>query len=481
MGAAVNETVEPSSQKRIPCPLCGAQIVAGARKCRYCRRWLGEPPRGRSPFSRSLTLIIAAVVAVLAVLISGRQSPIGEAPPLTPIATGSSVAAADVPAGAAPQVVGPDIEGEPGASVESPQAGKRDWRSRRLRLDVHPLDLVFSASGETLYVSGDDASLREYDVKTGKLVHMASVPAQGDRIRLLGNRYVALIRRYEAAHIPLLDTDNWDRDPKLLWVGANPADVVALPDGKTIVAASSRGKRLTWFELEGGRRQADIRLPHATAKLYVLRTGERPCVGALGTLFRAGRPAGAWIDLFDPTETPFGATRRSVSVGRDPHPGAVTRDRTALFFPDHVSNTASLLTVDATTETKTVTVGQGPIAAFLLSDDRYGVTLDAKARTATVIDLADMTRLSTLMLTGSPSHGAAAPDGTKLFISLGGTTWPPTESGAAVVEGDPPKVVATLKTDRGAARVATSPDGTRAAIANHFAKTISVIEREPGR
>ncbi len=473
----MNVAVEPGGQKRVPCPLCGAQIIVGARKCRYCRRWLGEPPPGASRFSRSLTLIIAAVVAVAAVLISSRQSPVGEAPPLTPIATGSSVAVADVPAGAAPRVLGPDGDGQTGAPVESPRMGDREWRTRRLRLDVHPLDLVFSASGETLYVSGDDATLREYDVKTGKLLHMASVPAQGDRIRLLGDRYVALIRRYAAAHIPLLDTDNWDRDPTLLWVGSNPADIVALPDGKTVVAASSRGKRLTWFELEGGRRQADIRLPHATRKLYLLRTGERPCVGAIGTLFRAGRPAGAWIDLFDPTETPFGATRRSVSVGRDPHPGAVTMDRTGLFFADHVSNTASLLTVDGTTETKTVTVGQGPIAAFLLSEDRYGVTLDSKARTATVIDLADMTRLSTLMLTGSPSHGATAPDGTKLFIALGGAAWPPKESGAAVIEGDPPKVVATLKTDRGASRVAASPVGTRAAIANHFAKTITVIER----
>jgi hypothetical protein len=476
MGAAVSVATEPAHQKRVPCPLCGAEIVAGARKCRYCRRWLGEAPPGRSPFSRSLTLIIAAVVAVLAVLISGRRSPVGEAPPLTPIATGSSVAMADVPAGAAPQVLGAEDDPD-GATIESPKKGDRDWQSRRLRMDIHPLDLVFSASGETLYVSGDDASLREYDLTTGKMLHMASVPAQGDRIRLLGNRYVALIRRYEAAHIPLLDTENWDRDPKLLWVGSNPADVVELPDGKTIVAASSRGKRLTWFELESGRRQADIRLPHATRMLYVLRTGGRPCVGALGTLFRAGRPAGAWIDLFDPTETPFGATRRSVSVGRDPHPGTVTRDHTALFFADHVSNTASLLTVEATTETKTVTVGQGPIAAFLMGDDRYGVTLDSKARTATVIDLADMTRLSTLMLTGSPSHGATSPDGTKLFIALGGAAWPPTESGAVVVEGDPPKVVATLKTDRGASRVAASPDGTKAAIANHSGKSITLIER----
>jgi len=472
----VNVAVEPSGPKRVPCPLCGAEIIAGARKCRYCRRWIGDPPRSPSHFSRSLTLIVAAVAAVLAVLISSRESPVGEAPPLTPIVAGSSEAEAAVQPGAAPQVLGPDGDAQTPALVEPAHDDEHQWHTRRLQLDVHPLDLVFSPEGNTLYVSGDDASIREYDLKTGKLLHMASVPAQGDRIRLLGGRYIALIRRREAAHIPLLDTTNWDRDPVLLWVGSNPADAVALPDGKTMVAASSRGQRLTWFELDKGRRKADIRLPHTTRKLYVLQTGDGPCIGAIGTLVRAGRPAGAWIDLFDPTETPFGATRRSVSVGRDPRPGTVTADRTALFFADHVSNTASLLSVDASTETKTVTVGQGPVAAFLLGDDRYGVTLDSEARTATVVELAEMKRLSTLMLNGSPSHGAAAPDRSRLFVALGGTTWPPTESGAAVIEGDPPKVVATLETDRGAARVAASPDGHRAAIANHFAKSITVIE-----
>ncbi|MBW2458236.1 MAG: hypothetical protein JRI68_27270 [Deltaproteobacteria bacterium] len=476
MGAAVNVAVEPAGPKRVPCPLCGAEIIAGARKCRYCRRWIGEPPPSPSRFSRSLTLIVAAVVAVLAVLLSSRESPVGEAPPLTPIMAGSSVGEADVQPGAAPQVLGPDADGQTPAPVEPPPDGTDEWHTRRLQLDVHPLDLLFSPNGNTLYVSGDDASIREYDLQTGKLLHMASVPAQGDRIRLLADRYIALIRRHEAAHIPLLDTTNWDRDPVLLWVGSNPADVVALPDGKTIVAASSRGKRLTWFELDKGRRKSDIRLPHTTRKLYLLQTSAGPTIGAIGTLVRAGRPAGAWIDLFDPTETPFGATRRSVSVGRDPHPGAVTGDHTALFFADHVSNTASLLSVDANTETKTVTVGQGPIAAFLLSDDRYGITLDSDARTATVVGLADMKRLSTLMLNGSPSHGASAADGSRLFIALGGTTWPPKEAGAAIVAGDPPKVVATLDTDRGAARVAVSPDGYKAAIANHFAKTITVIE-----
>jgi hypothetical protein len=73
-------------------------------------------------------------------------------------------------------------------------------------------------------------------------------------------------------------------------------------------------------------------------------------LAAMGALKHAGQPAGAWVDLFDPTEGPFGATRRSISVGREPRLSAVTADGGALFFPDRVSNTATLLHVAGTTE-----------------------------------------------------------------------------------------------------------------------------------
>ena len=307
---------------------------------------------------------------------------------------------------------------------------------------------------------------------------MASMPAQGDRLRLLNDRYLALICREYASHIPLMDTEHWEKDPTLLFVGMRPADIIALPDRKTAVAASSVGKRLGWFDLNSGRRLADIRLPHATKHLFVVRAYERPYVGAMGVLYRAGHPAGAWMDLFDPAESPFGATRRSISVGREPRPGAVTRDGSSVFFADRVSNLAALLGVDATTELRTVAVGQSPVGAFILGEDRYGITINSEAGTATVVDLKGMRWLGELMLAGPPGDGATAPDGSALFVSLGGTTRPPTGSGAAIIAGDPPQVVATLKTGRGASRVAVSKDSSRAAVANYWTKTITVIHYE---
>jgi hypothetical protein len=155
----------------------------------------------------------------------------------------------------------------------------------------------------------------------------------------------------------------------------------------------------------------------------------------------------------------------------------VTRDGSALLFADRVSNQATVVRVAETTATQSVPVGQSPEAAFILGDDRYGVTINSEARTATVIDLVQMKRLSTLMFSGSPSTGVTSIDGSTLFVSLGGTSWPPAGSGAAVVAGDPPAVVATFETERGASRVAVAQGQMRAAVASYWGRSLTIIER----
>ncbi|KYG09721.1 hypothetical protein BE21_16300 [Sorangium cellulosum] len=469
------------SERRVPCPSCGARIVEGARKCRACKAWLGERHRGsaaslsgREPrLARAAVSVASGVAAVIIATITSLKSPVGEAPPLTALAPegDASVSAPDDapnPAAFGPDPVPPPPHPEP----------KGRWRARDFRIgDVHPLDVVFNPSGASVYVSGDDASLREYTLESGEIIHKASVPAQGDHIRLLFDRYVAVLRHEDAARIPVMDTTAWDRDPVLLDVGRTPGDIVALPDGRTVVAATTDTKRVTKFELPTGVRLANITLPHATGQLFLVQAEGRPYIAALGALTHAGRPAGAWIDLFDPSESPFGATRRSIAVGREPREGDITLDGGAVFFPDRLSNTAILLSVAGVTETRKAPVGVGPTAGFLLHEDRYGITLNADARTASVIDLSTMAVKSTLQLSGVPRTGVTSPDRKTLFVALGGTQWPPSGSGVAVIAGDPPRVVASLPTGKGACAVAVSKDGARAVVASYWDRSITVLEQ----
>lgn len=470
-------------EKRVPCPKCQASILEGAKKCKACKAWLdGRGKAAPKGLPRAALIVTTAVSTVMAVLVSSRESPVGEAPPLTTLGTEPNASAA--PRAPSPGAIGPEIEPEPEVAPYDP--GK-PWKAREIKIgEVHPLDIAWNQNGQSLYVSADDGTLREYRIKNGDLMHQASVPAQGDQLRLLYGRWLAVLRHQDAARIPVMDTTTWDRDPILLDVGQSPGDIIEMADGRTVVAASIEGKRVTRFDLVTGTRLADITLPHATGQLFLVRAEKRPYVAALGALTHAGQPAGAWVDLFDPNEAPFGATRRSISVGREPRAGAVSADGTSLFFPDRATNTAMLLHVAATTEAREVAVDTGPEAGFLMDADRYGVTINSAARTATVIGLpprgpvkkpATMDVRATLMLSGAPCQGETSPDGRTLFVSLGGTEKPPKGSGVDIIAGDPPKVVGTLPTGKGACAVAVSRDGARAAVASYYSRSITILEQ----
>jgi hypothetical protein len=46
-----------------------------------------------------------------------------------------------------------------------------------------------------------------------------------------------------------------------------------------------------------------------------------------------------------------------------------------------------------------------------------------------------------------------------------------------IITGDPPKVVGSLPTGKGACAVAVSKDGRRAAVASYFSKSITILEQ----
>lgn len=462
-------------ERRVPCRACGALVVEGAKKCRACKTWLvarSEPPRSQPALPRIAIVLGSAIATVLVVLVSGNPSKVGEAPPLTNLGPDSSAA----PAAPGPAAIGP--EPAPQKPQLSPDPN-RSWRVRQFKIgDTRPLDLVFHPSGNSLYASCDDATLREYKLSTGEILHQAQMPAQGDHIRLLFGRYVAVLRHQDAAHIPVMDTTAWDKDPLLLDVGRNPGDIVELPDGRSVVTATTESRHLARFDLPSGSRLADIALPHATGQVFLVQAEGRPYVAAIGALDHGGRYAGTWIDLFDPSEMPFGATRRSIPLGREVGAGDISRGRSLLLFPDRATNSAKLLRVAHETSATEIPVGAAPIAGFIFGADRYGITLNAAAKTASVIDLSTMEVEGTLMLDGVPRCGALSPDRKMLFVTMGGDTYPPAGASVTVIAGDPPRVVTSLATGRGATAVAVSPDGTRAAVACWSDRSITIFEQQ---
>ena len=458
--------------RSVPCSLCRRPILEGARKCKHCKGW--QPEKSRTP--RAAIMMFTTIASVFSVIVTSQESVVESAPPLTALAGDPAPATSSTaPTAAAPAPVLP--ERRPPATPP-----KKDWKARELRMgDVHPLDLCFSKSGQSLYVSADDATLREYRVDTGEIVHKATIPVKGSRIVCFAERYVALLNSDPAVtQVPVFDVTRWDRDPVLLEVGAGPTDLVEMNDG-TVIVGGSKSHRLSRFALPSGRLLDDMTLPQAASQVFLLHTTAGHSLAALGALSHEGRPDGAWMDLFDPKESPFGATRRSIAIGRDPRAGSVTRAGSSLLFPDFAANTAKLVDVGEETRAHSVDVGQGPIAAFIMRDDLYGVTLNVTARTATTIDLpllssADKASVTTLMLPDEPRRGRLSEDRSLLFVSLGPAGEPARGRGVVVIGGEPPEILTSLETGIGVDTVAVAPDGARAAVATYFAKSITLIE-----
>lgn len=456
--------------KEVSCASCKKAILEGAKKCKHCKSW--QPAASVQPrLPRAAIIVATSVLSVFSVIVTSKPSAVGSAPPLTPIGTDSAA-----PTEGSPAALGPDVASSAAEPATPVPPALREWTSREFKIgDVHPLDLTFSKSGETVYVSCDDATVREYRVATGEMLHKASVPAKGDEVHLLFDRFLAVLRHDPAAtRIPVVDVTRWDHDPILLEVGAGPGDVEELPDG-SIATATTTGHRVSRFALPSGKLLADMRLPQSTGQLFLVRAEGRPYLGAMGALSFGGRPAGAWIDLFDPDETPFGATRRSIAVGNDPRAGVVTSDGGAILFPNHTSGRVTFLAVERQTDAKTAEVGAGPLEAYLFAHDSWGLTLNAGASTATLVALPSM-QVTTLMLPGVPRTGVMTADRSTLFVALGGTQDPPRGRGVALIAGDPPAVVATLPSGDGAISVAVARDGARAAVANYFGKSLTILE-----
>jgi hypothetical protein len=456
----------------VACASCKKPILEGARKCKHCKGW--QPDRPRAP--RAAIMMFITMSSVLSVIVTTQESLVGSAPPLTALA-------GDATASEKAQPATKDLL-PPSPATDRPKRAlpKKSWKVREIKLgDAHPLDVCFSKDGASMFVSMDDASLREIRVATGEIVHKASLPVKGDRLVPLGQTLVAALNSDpRVSTVPVFDVSKWDRDPVLLEVGAGPTSLVEMSDGSVIVGGSG-SRRVSRFALPSGRVVDDISLPQASTQLFLLETHAGIHLAALGGLSSEVRSEGAWMDIFDPRDAPFGASRRSVAIGRDPRRGSATRAGNAIFFPDFAANTAKLVDVGEETRVHTVDVGQGPIAAFVLREDLYGVTLNATARTATTVDLpllaaADKGSVTTLMLPDEPRRGALSPDRSLLFVTLGGPQEPARGRGVVVIGGEPPEILATLETSVGVDQVTVSPDNARAAIATYFAKSITLIE-----
>ena len=466
------------------CPACGAAAIrAGALKCPSCRAWIGpRPAKASRPL---LAGIVGAALAAAGAAAGGAAVGLaGGGPNAAPAAdgAGSSERARESAAASTPAHAAAAASTEPAsASAAVPEApssraaggvaapGAHEpaaWSAARsVRIDAAPLDAVVSDDGATVYVLGEDATVRAHAAGGGPELRKIAIPGKGTSLRWLGADHLAVLG-VPGATLPVLDTAAWTIAQ--LDIGGAPTDVALVGNGERLIAATGPGRRVSRFAVAGWKPEGQVLLPRPVVGLMAGQSGGRETLAVLTQGLRPGELGS--IDVLEPLAAPFGGARVSWSAGVDPRPGRAAGGEGFLA----VDRSSSQLLHLSSSGLAVVNVGQQPIGAFALAGG-YAVTVDG-AGTATIVSLVTHEVKGSIALGAVPTDAAATADGRALLVALGGG---PREHGAttAVITGDPPTLAARIDTGPGSLAVAVGRSDRIAVVTSYWTKAITVLTR----
>jgi hypothetical protein len=344
-----------------------------------------------------------------------------------------------------------------------------------------------SDDGATVVALGQDSFVRTVSAEAGREERRLPVAGQPKRLQRLGSRLVAVLGG--AAKLLLIDVTTGSIAE--LDVGGPPSDIVALGEGRVLVAASADAGRVVRFvaqpepRAEGQwRRAGEIRLPRAPLRLGVM-SGDRELLAILEQGPSASEPGA--IELLDPRVEPFGVSRLVFPVALGPSPtllqgpageparAAAREARDDISLVDRGGAELLRVTPAALEITPLGAAPRGGAAGSFRLHGRYVVVLDG-AGAAIVLAEADGAIVATLALGAPPGGAAVTPDGHALLITLGGGA----EARGAetlVVSGDPPAITARLRTGAGSRAVSVAATGRRAAVASTLTRSVAILDR----
>jgi YVTN family beta-propeller protein len=223
----------------------------------------------------------------------------------------------------------------------------------------------------------DPAALVELPFDTlrpGRRIHFPAPPdsfdlGDGNRaaVAIRQNRTIALVSLERAAVESTISTQN------------EPAFVLFRSDGKALVTGEAGERRLTIFDVPGGK--IIVTLPLAIEPKHI-------CVSAdNGQMFLSGEGMDAVAILF-PYDTEIWQT---VLAGRAPGAMAATNTRPPyLLVANPEANRITVLNVDTQTLAAVVEVGQSPCQIVLTPDNQWALVVNENSGDLAVIRVASL-------------------------------------------------------------------------------------------
>jgi len=340
-----------------------------------------------------------------------------------------------------------------------------------VKISGQPLDITFGGTPERIYVTtGRTAAVAEIDPETGSILSTLDAEQPTEAIKVVHGRWLIAWHYWMSDSVAVWDLRDEKRTRRTIRIGTNIGDVTALDDNESVVISAVQSQVVKRVHLPDARVTGTAKFKRGVGRLVPVLAHGRPAIAVMGGIFRMSMlsgysaPAGAWVDLINPDETPFGASRRSLSAGVQPRTPGVTSDGGRLLFPDRMSNQVTLVQLDSADAPATLGVGVRPEEVVVFPGDRHAVSLDNGSSSLTIIALAPFARESTIPLTTPPTAATSSTIGGYVAVALGGKRGE--GQGVILLAGEPPRIAARAVTGRGPSAIATSANGNMLATAN---------------
>ena len=258
-------------------------------------------------------------------------------------------------------------------------------------------------------------------------------------------------------------------------VEITPHNVQVSPDGKRLLAvgvsshdghgaagATSKGKLLV-METSGASDRVLIDAGDHPAHVVTDASGGRAFVSD------SGSNVVHVIDL---------ASKRSVGqipTDKYPHGLRLSPNGKDLYVANMRGGTVSVIDVGTLKETARISVGKGPVQVGFSTDGTMAFVSLSAENSLGIIDTAKGRLVKKVPVGSTPIQMYATPDTRNVYVANQGSATKPADT-VSVVDPQAGKVVATIKTDKGAHGVAISKDGRYVFVTNIEAGTLSIID-----
>ncbi|WP_246578292.1 YncE family protein [Clostridium frigoris] len=169
----------------------------------------------------------------------------------------------------------------------------------------------------------------------------------------------------------------------------------------------------------------------------------------------------------------------NISVGKGPHGFRISKDSKFAYVANMGEDTVSVVDIANNKELRKIKVGKTPATTGITSD---GKTLIASINAENYLAIIDLStnKVEKIAVGVGPAQTYIESDDKYAFVANQGTEKSPSDT-VTKIDLATKKVVATIKTGKGAHGVVTSPDNKLVYVTNMYDNTVSVIDNNTNK